>query len=325
MTEQCYRLANIRDLLTSGFDDLELRRLCMDVPDFRPVYDRLARSTGKAQIVDELIEHSEKTRQIDTVLALAKERNPARYDLSGPYYTKDPTPALQKQVSNLALRLAAITSSASLTREQQYRIAQHWRELGGKDSLSNFDLQRCSLRGADLCRANLYGANLRGADLTGANLYGANLRGASLSCAQLHEANLSNTNLHLANLEEANLCKADVIEADLRRANLYRANMRGANLYRADLSAVDLYGADLTGVNLRETNLRGANLYGIDLSVVDLYGADLTGANLREATLTAKQLAQIGTLEDTIMPGGTEYTPEEPAPAEAQVAESQPT
>ena len=53
MTGPIYHLANIRNLLTEGFDDQDLRALCLDVPNFRPVYDRLAKNTGTAGIAAE--------------------------------------------------------------------------------------------------------------------------------------------------------------------------------------------------------------------------------------------------------------------------------
>jgi formylglycine-generating enzyme required for sulfatase activity len=86
VTKQSYNLANIRDLLVNGFTDEDLRRLCFDVPDFRPVYHELARGTGKAAIVDRLLEHAETRMQIPTLLALAEKQNPARYEHHGPYY-----------------------------------------------------------------------------------------------------------------------------------------------------------------------------------------------------------------------------------------------
>jgi hypothetical protein len=110
MTKHLYNLANLRDLLLRGFDDSDLRRLCHDVPEFRPVYDQLARSTGKAEIVDRLIEHAEKHLLVDTLLALAKKQNPARFEEHGPYYDGDPTDALQMQLSDLAKKLAITTS-----------------------------------------------------------------------------------------------------------------------------------------------------------------------------------------------------------------------
>ncbi len=75
-----YILRNIRALLTEGFTDDELRRLCYDVPDFRPVYNELARDTGKAKIIDRLIEHAEQKLLLNKLLALAKEINPAQYE-----------------------------------------------------------------------------------------------------------------------------------------------------------------------------------------------------------------------------------------------------
>lgn len=191
MAEQLYHLASIRDLLINGFDDMDLRQLCHDVPDFRPVYERLARSTGKAQIVDELITYAVRTMQVETLLALAKERNPARYDLHGPYYAEDPTPAQQKQVSDSAKWLATITSPTSLTDEQQYQIALHWDELGRKHSLKGFYLGARELAGVDLDGANLGGADLVETNLSGARLVDANLRGADLNVANLRGANLS--------------------------------------------------------------------------------------------------------------------------------------
>lgn len=171
---ELYNLPNIRELLTNGFSDTKLRALCFDLPGFRPVYDQLAQNTGTAEIVAKLLEHAEKTLQLDTLLALAKERNPARYEKHEPYYTNNPVPALQKQVSDLAQRLSLLTSPASLTRDQQYQIALHWAELGHIDSLARFDLSGANLRlvnlsGAKICDANLEQSNLSMADLSRAD------------------------------------------------------------------------------------------------------------------------------------------------------------
>lgn len=81
-----YHLSNIRLLLTEGFTDEELRRLCYDIPSFRSVYNQLAQNTGKSQIVDLLIEHANRKLQLDVLLALAKEYNPDRYQKHQPYY-----------------------------------------------------------------------------------------------------------------------------------------------------------------------------------------------------------------------------------------------
>jgi hypothetical protein len=75
-----YNLKNIRTLLIEGFTDEELRHLCYDIPNFRPVYNQLAQNSGKAEIVDRLLKHADQTLQIETLLVLVKEHNPARYE-----------------------------------------------------------------------------------------------------------------------------------------------------------------------------------------------------------------------------------------------------
>lgn len=86
MTE--YNLANIRTLLIEGFSAEELRRLCYDVPNFRPVYDSLAQNSGKAEIVDHLLEYAERKLLLNDLLSLAKKYNPARYRSHQPYQVK---------------------------------------------------------------------------------------------------------------------------------------------------------------------------------------------------------------------------------------------
>lgn len=76
-----YILRNIRTLLTEGFSDRELRRFCYDTPEFRPAYDELADLTGKAAIIDALLEYADRSLLLDRVLAWAKAAKPARYEL----------------------------------------------------------------------------------------------------------------------------------------------------------------------------------------------------------------------------------------------------
>ncbi|MBI1878353.1 MAG: AAA family ATPase, partial [Chloroflexi bacterium] len=81
-----YNLKKIRILLTEGFTNEELRRLCHDVRDFRVVYDQLAEYSGKAEIIDRLLEHTEQKRLIEILLTRAKEHNPIRYEKHQPYH-----------------------------------------------------------------------------------------------------------------------------------------------------------------------------------------------------------------------------------------------
>jgi len=80
-----YNLRNIRILLTEGFTEEELRRFCYEVPDFRPVYERLSQSMGKAEVVGRLIEFAERKLLIEDLLVWVKENNPARYESHQPY------------------------------------------------------------------------------------------------------------------------------------------------------------------------------------------------------------------------------------------------
>lgn len=83
---ESYNLTNIRTLLTEGFTGEELRRMCYDVPDFRPVYNNLVQSTGKSMIIDMIIEHAEQKLLMEELLDWARECNPNRYDRHKPYY-----------------------------------------------------------------------------------------------------------------------------------------------------------------------------------------------------------------------------------------------
>lgn len=80
-----YDPVRIRELLTKGFDDLELRNFCFDQPEFQEVYDQLAQSTGKDEIVSLIIEHADQHLLFEPLLAWAKEHNPSRYRRYQPY------------------------------------------------------------------------------------------------------------------------------------------------------------------------------------------------------------------------------------------------
>ncbi len=96
-----YNWKNIRAMLTEGFSAEELRRLCYDEPDFKSVYHQLAQNTGKMEIIDRLIEHANKKLQIDTLLARAEERNPARYEKHQPYYDVTTSPTTSTVLSSI--------------------------------------------------------------------------------------------------------------------------------------------------------------------------------------------------------------------------------
>lgn len=80
-----FNFKNIRTLLIEGFTDGELRRLCYDEPDFRPVYDQLSQGMGKDQVIDKLIEYTERRELINRLLTLTKVHNLRKYERHQPY------------------------------------------------------------------------------------------------------------------------------------------------------------------------------------------------------------------------------------------------
>ena len=102
-------------------------------------------------------------------------------------------------------------------------------------------------------------------DLSEANLSKAHLVGANLSRANLLAANLSGANLSGANLLAANLSGADLVRADLGSAKLSGANLSVANLSGAILGGANLSVANLSGANLSGTILFFANLHSTKL------------------------------------------------------------
>ncbi|MBI1877217.1 MAG: hypothetical protein HYR94_03110, partial [Chloroflexi bacterium] len=93
-----YYLKNIRTLLTEGFTPEELRRLCHDESDFRSVYNKLAEETGKATIIDWLLEYANQKLQMETLLTWAQEHNPAMYETYKPYYDVTTSPTTSNEI-----------------------------------------------------------------------------------------------------------------------------------------------------------------------------------------------------------------------------------
>ena len=113
-----YHSKNIRTLLIKGFSEEELRIFCFDHADFKPVYERLAQATGKAQIVQNLIEHAEQKNLYDILLNWAKEENHAKYKEHQPYHLTVASP-VSGDVDAEAQRIPALTPAAPQPRSNQ--------------------------------------------------------------------------------------------------------------------------------------------------------------------------------------------------------------
>jgi hypothetical protein len=134
----------------------------------------------------------------------------------------------------------------------------------------------------------LAGVNLNDSNLEGANLSGANLQGAELYFVDLDGADLSYANLQAAIFPKSHM------QADLHGANLQAARFNWANLQGASLKVADLRGANFNVADLQAADLTGANLQ----------GADLSWARLEDAVLSDTTFD-----ETTILPDGTNWTP----------------
>lgn len=133
-----YNLKNIRTLLTEGFTEQELRGLCYYEHDFKPIYEEMAQTASKAQIIDNLIEYAEKKVLLDTILAFAKENNPIRFEEYQPYYISPSSSIAPNQ-----------TKFSNPTHSHIQRLKQRQKELQGPLSTYNRRLEALQ---ADIAR-----------------------------------------------------------------------------------------------------------------------------------------------------------------------------
>lgn len=261
------------------------------------VISRIQKKT-EFEVSDEKRRQETFEKYIDRMSALILTHNLKDED------TKDKKP----EVKNLA-RTLTLNVLRELGAERNRQVCQFLQEselIGQSNNqmvfLSEADLRKANLRGADLSDVNLRKANLNGADLCKANLIDADL-----FQADLREADLSDAYLHSADLREADLSDADLSGtwlsgADLRKAPLRGAVLSGGFLFRADLREAKLSMADLRWAWLEKADLREASLYDVDLRESHLNGADLSGANLHGAKLSGADLSGCKHDDDTVWP-----------------------
>ncbi len=117
-------------------------------------------------------------------------------------------------------------------------------------------------------------------DFTYHDLSQLNLAKVTLAGANFHQSKLHKVKLQGANLASADFGRASLSQADLRNANLARSY-----LSHADLQGADLRGADLSYAYLSNANLRGANLCGADLTGAKVSDEQLSLARTNWATV----------------------------------------
>jgi uncharacterized protein YjbI with pentapeptide repeats len=186
--------------------------------------------------------------------------------------------ALQKELliyASAQLRLRSSPAVLPMLREVFERAAAQLFAPGRASPA----LDRLTLRKADLSGVNLADLVFRGTrvDLSEAELARATLRGADLWGAKAFKADL-----HEADCTSANFGPALLIGSDLRRARL-----RGARMGSAKLDGADLSGADLRGASLQSAHFKGATMNGTKLEHADVNDAYFVDVVMDSATLAS--------------------------------------
>jgi hypothetical protein len=80
MDQPTYNFRNIRKLLTAAFSDEELRQLCYDLPQFRPIYEKeFSTGMSKGKMIQQLLEYCDHKGLMAELLTVIREEVPDRY------------------------------------------------------------------------------------------------------------------------------------------------------------------------------------------------------------------------------------------------------
>lgn len=129
--DQDYYLQNIRTVLIEGFSAEELRRLCYDNADFRPVYHELSGGMGKTDIVDHLITHANQSLVMDKLLGLVRQLNPTRYERHKPYVLPSGQTSSGSAPSETGVKVAGPETDSSLPSFKQIKRQTLQKRLTG--------------------------------------------------------------------------------------------------------------------------------------------------------------------------------------------------
>ncbi len=135
------------------------------------------------------------------------------------------------------------------------------------------------LQGAYLAEAHWDDIDLHHTNLTECDLGRSWLRGANLEFATLIRTSLAGGRLQGAKLVNVHASKADFSGADLTGAELRgefgESTFAGATLDRVSAASAIFRGADFTRASLRDARLNGCRFQGATFEEIDLTGADL--------------------------------------------------
>jgi uncharacterized protein YjbI with pentapeptide repeats len=146
--------------------------------------------------------------------------------------------------------LLAVLATPLLSGVAQAANSKHLKQLIGTKQCNQCDLSGANLSNMDLSKAQLVGANLNMANLSNTNLSGANLTKASVV-----GANLSGANLRQTNLTQTTFVYSNLAQAQIQGATLLQTDFQGTNLAEVDLTGSEIARSSFTNANIYQTQL----------------------------------------------------------------------
>lgn len=141
-----YNIQNVRSLLES-FSLGQVRNIASQLSGFKLNYESLLEKGSKEELIAELLGYVEKHLQIEILLTLSREQNPAKYETLQPYYIppselKSSTTLQPRRYFSVGTALyQSISPEAKLIADSVLWLLQQRNEdgtWGGDDSLDRF-------------------------------------------------------------------------------------------------------------------------------------------------------------------------------------------
>ena len=120
---------------------------------------------------------------------------------------------------------------------------------------------------------------------------------------------MSYDNLSFRDFSGVDMKGAELCERDLTYTNLWGADLSFATLAHSDLSGADLTETDLTNAEMHDAILMDCVLIGAILKQTNLSNSNFAGADMTAATLSGAILTNARFDLRTVLPNGTNWTP----------------
>ena len=178
----------------------------------------------------------------------------------------------------------------------------------------NLILSESDLRKSDLSGADFSSTDLRNSNFTGASLYKTNLMRSTMAGSKAAGANFEYVQSY-----RTNFANTDFTDANFSKAELQRSNFSGANLSGVNFSKADLGRANFDNAILKDNNFERANLSRVDFSKAKLSGKfNVKNAYLLQTNIEDRDMSKTTGLEQwqvdiacgndqTILPAGLNH------------------